>query len=61
MEILVLAPQRLGIREVAERVGSEWEAMCHDVEYAVLQLGKNQESAGWSASRTRYSSTGPLS
>ena len=61
MKILVLAPQRLGIREVAKRVGSEWEAMGHDVEYAVLQLGKNQESAGWSASRTRYSSTGPLS
>ena len=35
MKILVLAPQRLGIREVAKRVGSEWEAMGHDVEYVL--------------------------
>jgi len=33
MNCLVLAPQRLGIREVALRVGEEWEAMGHDVEY----------------------------
>jgi glycosyltransferase involved in cell wall biosynthesis len=33
MKILILAPQRLGIREVAKRVGQEWEAMGHDVEY----------------------------
>jgi hypothetical protein len=26
MNCLVLAPQRLGIREVAVRVGEEWEA-----------------------------------
>jgi glycosyltransferase involved in cell wall biosynthesis len=30
---LVLAPQKYGIREVAQRVGSEWEAMGHDVDY----------------------------
>lgn len=33
MKCLVLAPQRYGIREVAQRVGQEWEAMGHDVEY----------------------------
>jgi glycosyltransferase involved in cell wall biosynthesis len=33
MKILILAPQRLGIREVAKRVGQEWEEMGHDVEY----------------------------
>lgn len=33
MKCLVLAPQRLGIREVARRVGEEWEALGHDVEY----------------------------
>ena len=29
----MLAPQKYGIREVAQRVGSEWEAMGHDVDY----------------------------
>jgi len=33
MNCLILAPQRLGIREVALRVGSEWEEMGHDVDY----------------------------
>jgi glycosyltransferase involved in cell wall biosynthesis len=33
MKSLILAPQRLGIREVALRVGAEWEAMGHDVDY----------------------------
>ncbi|QLD87080.1 glycosyltransferase family 4 protein [Natronomonas halophila] len=33
MKCLVLAPQRFGIREVAERIGQEWEEMGHDVEY----------------------------
>ena len=33
MRCLVLAPQRYGIREVAKRVGQEWESMGHNVEY----------------------------
>jgi glycosyltransferase involved in cell wall biosynthesis len=33
MNCLILAPQRLGIREVALRVGEEWEAMGYDVAY----------------------------
>lgn len=33
MNCLVLAPQRYGIREVALRVGEEWESLGHDVEY----------------------------
>ena len=33
MDCLVLAPQRYGIREVALRVGSEWEELGHNVEY----------------------------
>jgi len=33
MKCLVLAPHKFGIREVAQRVGEEWEAMGHDVEY----------------------------
>ena len=33
MNGLVLAPQRYGIREVALRVGQEWESLGHDVDY----------------------------
>lgn len=33
MNCLVLTPHRLGIKEVAERVGTEWEQMGHDVRY----------------------------
>jgi hypothetical protein len=33
MECLVLAPQRYGIREVATRIGREWEDMGHTVDY----------------------------
>lgn len=33
MRILVLTPHRYGIREVAKRIGHEWEEMGHDVEY----------------------------
>ena len=37
MRCLVLTPNRYGIREVAERVGAEWEAMGHDVEYELAR------------------------
>lgn len=33
MNCLVLTPHRYGIKEVAERVGSEWERMGHSVDY----------------------------
>ena len=33
MNCLVATPHRYGIREVAERVGAEWEAMGHEVSY----------------------------
>lgn len=33
MKCLVVTPHRYGIREVAERVGTEWDAMGHEVEY----------------------------
>jgi glycosyltransferase involved in cell wall biosynthesis len=33
MNCLVLTPHRYGIKEVAERVGREWEAQGHSVEY----------------------------
>lgn len=33
MNCLVLTPHRYGIKEVAERVGGEWERMGHTVEY----------------------------
>lgn len=33
MDCLILAPQRYGIREVALRVGDEWEQSGHDVDY----------------------------
>lgn len=37
MNCLVVTPHRLGIREMAERIGSEWEAMGHDVEYVLAR------------------------
>lgn len=37
MHCLVLTPHRLGIREMAERVGEEWEQMGHDVEYILAK------------------------
>ena len=37
MHCLVATPHRLGIREMAERVGQEWENLGHDVDY---RLGK---------------------
>jgi glycosyltransferase involved in cell wall biosynthesis len=37
MDCLVVTPHRLGIREVAERIGQEWEAMGHDVEYLLAK------------------------
>jgi len=37
MKCSVLTPHRYGIREVAERVGAEWEAMGHDVEYVLAR------------------------
>jgi len=39
MNCLVVTPHRLGIREVAERVGEEWGTMGHDVDY-ILAKGK---------------------
>lgn len=39
MKCAVVTPNRYGIREVAERVGSEWERAGHDVEY-ILGLGE---------------------
>lgn len=39
MKILVITPHRYGIREVAERVGQEWEAQGHDVEYELARGG----------------------
>lgn len=35
MDCLVVTPHRLGIREMAERVGKEWARMGHDVEYVL--------------------------
>lgn len=37
MNCLVVTPHRLGIREMAERVGEEWAAMGHDVEYSLAK------------------------
>jgi hypothetical protein len=37
MNCLVVTPHRLGIREMAERVGKEWEAMGHDIEYILAK------------------------
>lgn len=37
MKILVITPHRYGIREVAERVGQEWEQQGHDVEYELAK------------------------
>lgn len=37
MRCLVVTPHRLGIREVAERVGQEWEASGHDVDYLLAR------------------------
>jgi glycosyltransferase involved in cell wall biosynthesis len=37
MNCLVVTPHRLGIREMAERVGEEWEQMGHDVEYILAK------------------------
>jgi|GEM_PF-3936049 len=33
MNCLVVTPHRLGIPEMAKRIGAEWEAMGHEVEY----------------------------
>lgn len=33
MNCLVVTPHRFGIREMAEQVGSEWEALGHNIEY----------------------------
>lgn len=38
MNCLVAAPHSHGIREVARRVGREWEAMGHDVQYLLPDL-----------------------
>jgi len=37
MKCLVATPHRLGIREVAERVGREWEQFGHDVDYRLAR------------------------
>jgi hypothetical protein len=37
MNCLVVTPHRLGIREMAERVGGEWERMGHNVEYVLAK------------------------
>lgn len=37
MKLLVITPHRYGIREVAERVGAEWESMGHNVEYELAR------------------------
>lgn len=37
MNCLVLTPHRFGIPEMVERVGAEWEAMGHDVDYRLAQ------------------------
>jgi glycosyltransferase involved in cell wall biosynthesis len=37
MNCLIVTPHRLGIREMAERVGEEWEAMGHSVEYILAR------------------------
>lgn len=37
MDCLVVTPHRLGIREMAERIGEEWEKMGHDVEYILAK------------------------
>ncbi|PSP44597.1 hypothetical protein BRC68_02110, partial [Halobacteriales archaeon QH_6_64_20] len=38
MNCLVVAPHSHGIREVARRVGAQWEAMGHDVGYRLPDL-----------------------
>lgn len=37
MKLLVITPHRYGIREVAERVGAEWESMGHEVDYELAR------------------------
>lgn len=38
MNCLVVTPHRLGIPEMAKRIGSEWDSLGHDVEY-ILENG----------------------
>jgi glycosyltransferase involved in cell wall biosynthesis len=37
MRIVVVTPHRLGIREMAEHIGAEWEAMGHEVDYRLAR------------------------
>jgi glycosyltransferase involved in cell wall biosynthesis len=37
MDCLVVTPHRYGIREVAERIGTEWERLGHGVEYVLAE------------------------
>ena len=37
MNCLVITPHRYGIREVAERIGAEWEEMGHQVDYELAR------------------------